>query len=137
MKFIDQTKGQCSELALVGHQVCTKAALSLYSLAGQEGETIMKGLDVETKPGIGHSPITVTSRLNQRRIMRNKPQILNPMLPYSLAQLQYQFSNSSFSAPEMDRNESCGQFMLSLLLLLSLPLLLLQCGLPPTGDSSP
>lgn len=121
MKFIDQTKGQCSALALVGHQVCTKAALSLSTLAGLEGEIIMKGLGVEIKTGMGHSPITITSRLNQRRMMRNKPQLLNPTLPYSLAQLQSQFSNTSFSTPEMDRNESCGQFVLSLLLLLSLP----------------
>lgn len=49
MKFIRQIKGQCNVLVLVGHQVPTKAALSLPSLAGQEGENTVKGLGVKTK----------------------------------------------------------------------------------------
>ena len=76
----------CGGLTLAGHQVPTKAALSLTSSAGQGRENITKGSWVEIRTGRDPSPITITGKTdltwgkinliyyqsNQSRVMRNK-----------------------------------------------------------------
>jgi len=52
----------CGGLALAGHQVPTKAALSLHSSAGQGRENGTKGTWAEIRRGRYHSPITITGK---------------------------------------------------------------------------
>jgi len=57
-----EMKFHCSGLALAGHQVPTKAALSFPCSAGQGRENTTKGSWVKLRAGGDHSPITATGK---------------------------------------------------------------------------
>jgi len=53
---------RCGELTLAGHQVPTKAALSLPCSAGQGKEDITKGSWVKRRTARDHSAITIMGK---------------------------------------------------------------------------
>lgn len=57
--------GHCGGLTLAGHQLPTKATLSLLSSEGQRRENIMKSLSVEVRTGRNHSAVIVVHKQTQ------------------------------------------------------------------------